>query len=124
MPDFMEMYKSQRKWLFYLLAIYVIGWGFTPYQSVFLGLILGTSFSFFNLWLMAKKSKDFDTAIARGKKIRSLGSTSRMAAAAIAVLIGLKYPEYFHTLSLVLGLMTVYIVIPIHYFFQSFNAHK
>jgi ATP synthase protein I len=124
MPDFMEMYKSQKKWLFYLLSFYVIGWGFTSYQSIFLGLILGTSFSFFNLWLMAKKSKDFDKAIARGKKIRSLGSTSRMATAAIAMLIGLKYPENFNLISLVVGLMTVYIVIPIHYFFQSLKPHK
>lgn len=124
MLDFMEMYKRQRKWLFYLLSVYVIGWGFTPYQSVFLGLILGTSFSFFNLYLLAKKSSSFDKAIAKGKKVRSLGSLSRMASAGIAMLIGLKYPEYFNAISVVLGLMTVYIVIPIHYFFQSFNTHK
>ena len=46
MPEFREMYNRQRKWIFYLLSIYVLGWGFTSYQTIFLGLILGTCFSF------------------------------------------------------------------------------
>lgn len=124
MPEFQEMYRRQQKWVLYLLSIYVLGWGFTPYQTVFLGLILGTCFSFLNLWLLVKKMKKFDQAITNGKKVRSLGSLSRMATAAIAVLIALKYPEYFYIISVVWGLMTSYIVIMIDYLYHSLFLHK
>ena len=60
MPDFRMMYNRQRKWIFYLLSIYVLGWGFTSYQSIFLGLILGTCFSFLNLWILVRKTESFD----------------------------------------------------------------
>ena len=55
MPEYKLMFTSNRKILFYLLALYVLGWGFTSYQSVFLGLILGTSLSLLNMWILVKK---------------------------------------------------------------------
>jgi ATP synthase protein I len=124
MPEFMQMYNRQRKGLFYLLSIYVLGWGFTPYHSVFLGLILGTVFSFFNLWLMIREMNKFDKTITKGKKVRSVGSFSRMASAALAVVIALKYPHEFQILSVVLGLMTIYVVIMIDYLVHSLILHR
>jgi ATP synthase protein I len=124
MSDFKAMYKRQRKYIFFILAFYVLGWGFTSYQSVFLGLILGTSLSLFNLWMMARKADKFGEAVLHGKKVRSLGSFSRMATAALAVMISLKFPDSFHLISVVLGLMTSYIVIMIDFFLQSFHLHK
>lgn len=35
MPEMNEMIARQRKYIFYLLAVYVLGWGFTSYQSIF-----------------------------------------------------------------------------------------
>ena len=55
MPEYKLIFKRVRKYIFYLLALYVFGWGFTSYQSIFLGLILGTSLSLFNLWILVKK---------------------------------------------------------------------
>ncbi|MEW8987750.1 MAG: ATP synthase subunit I [Bacillus sp. (in: firmicutes)] len=124
MSDIKSMYIRQRKYMFFLMALYVLGWGFTTYQSVFLGLTLGTALSLFNLWLMVRKTDKFGEAILQGKKVRSLGSFSRMATAALAVMIALKYPESFHLVSVVLGLMTSYIVIMIDFFLQSFHSHK
>ncbi|MDQ1143564.1 ATP synthase protein I [Bacillus sp. SORGH_AS 510] len=124
MPDFRIMFNRQRKWLFYVLAIYVLGWGFTPYPTVFLGLILGTCFGYLNLWLLVKKTEDFDKKVSQGKKVRSLGSLSRMAVGGIAALIALRYPEYFNIISLVIGLMTSYIVIMIDYFYHAVHVHK
>ena len=120
MPEFLEMYNRQRKWTLYLLSTYVLGWGFTSYQTIFLGLGLGTCFSFLNLWFLIRKMKSFDEAISKGKKVRSLGSIQRMATAAIAAIIALKYPDYFNIVSVVLGLMTSYIVIMIDYLFHFF----
>ena len=59
MPDYKLIYKRVRKYILYLLALYVLGWGFTSHQTVFLGLILGTSLSLFNLWLLVRKTKKF-----------------------------------------------------------------
>lgn len=124
MPEFKAMYVRQRKYIFLLLSVYVLGWGFTSYQSIFLGLILGTSLSLFNLWLIVRKAQRFGDAVEKGKSVRSLGTVSRMASAALAVIIALEYPEKLHLISVVLGLMTSYIVIMIDYFLQSFHLRK
>ena len=124
MPEFQTMFARQRKWMFFLLSFYVLGWGFTAHQSIFLGLILGTSLSLFNLWLMARKIDKFGQAAAEGRQIRSLGSFSRMASAALAIVITLRYPEQFHLVSVVIGLMTSYIVIMIDFFTHNFYSDK
>lgn len=124
MPEFQTMFTRQRKWMFFLLSFYVLGWGFTAQQSIFLGLILGTSLSLFNLWLMARKIDKFGQAAAEGRQIRSLGSFSRMATGALAIVITMRYPEQFHLISVVIGLMTSYIVIMIDFFTHNFFLDK
>ena len=125
MPDLQVLYIRQRKILFYLLSIYVIGWGFTAYQSIFLGLVFGTSLSLFNLWLMVKKTNQFGERVLQGQKVRSLGSFSRMATGALAVVVALRYPDYLQLMSVIIGLMTSYIVIMIDLLVYSLkNLHK
>ncbi|MBP3039900.1 ATP synthase subunit I [Bacillaceae bacterium Marseille-Q3522] len=124
MVDVKEIYTRIRKYLFYLLAIFVLGWGFTRYQTIFLGLILGTSISFFNFWLLAKKVDKFGKKLKKGKKIYSLGSISRMATAIFAVFIAMEYPQSVHLLSVVIGLMIVYAVIMIDLLIQAFKMNK
>ncbi len=124
MPEFQTMFARQRKWMFFLLSFYVLGWGFTAHQSIFLGLILGTSLSLFNLWLMARKIDKFGQAAAEGRPVRSLGSFSRMATGALAIVITLKYPDQFHLISVVIGLMTSYIVIMIDFFMHNRHSDK
>lgn len=124
MPEFVKMYNRQKKWTLYLLSVYVLGWGFTTYQTIFLGLILGTCFSFLILTFLIRRMKSFDKAITKGKKVRSLGSISRLALGAIAALIALKYPKYFNIVSVTVGLMTCYLVIMIDYLYHSFFSNK
>jgi ATP synthase protein I len=124
MSELSAGFTRQRKYIFTLLSIYVLGWGFTSYQSIFLGLILGTSMSLYSLWLMVRKANQFGEALEKGERVRSLGMVSRMAIAALAVLIATEYPDKFHLVSVVLGLMTSYIVIMIDYFIQSFQLRK
>jgi ATP synthase protein I len=121
MPEIKDMYLRQRKYIFLLISVYVLGWGFTDYKAVFLGLIFGTSLSLFNLWLMVRNARKFEDAVLNGKKVRSLGTFSRLATAAFAVIIALEYPENLHLISIVLGLMTSYIVIMIDFLKQSFH---
>ena len=59
------------KYILYFLAIYVLGWGFTEYKSIFMGLILGTSVSLFNHWHLMRKTTQFE----RCSHIREKNST-------------------------------------------------
>jgi ATP synthase protein I len=124
MLEFQTMFPRQRKWMFFLLSFYVLGWGFTTYQSIFLGLILGTSLSLFNMWLMARKIDKLGKAVENGGRVRSIGSFSRMATGALAVVITMRYPDDLHLISVVFGLMTSYIVIMIDFFVQNFYSDK
>lgn len=115
MPELQQMFNRHRKYILYLLSLLVLGWGFTPYKSIFLGLILGTVISFFNHWLLIRKTTRFGEAVAGGKKARSLGTLSRMAAAVVGVIIAMRYPEYFHIASYLIGLMASILVIMIDF---------
>lgn len=124
MSELKPMFIRQRKYILFLLAAYVLGWGFTLQQPVFLGLILGTSLSLFNLWNLVRKTNQFGEVMSNGGKIRSLGLLTRMATAVLAVIIAMEYPEYIHLISVIIGLMTAYIVIMIDSFFQFVHLHK
>src|SRR3954451_19518964 len=116
MSELKPMFIRQRKYMLFLLAAYVLGWGFTLQQPVFLGLILGTSLSLFNLWNLVRKTNQFGEVMVNGGKIRSLGLLTRMATAVFAVLIAMEYSNDIHLISVVIGLMTAYIVIMIDNF--------
>ncbi|MFD2044424.1 ATP synthase subunit I [Ornithinibacillus salinisoli] len=115
MKQYENMITRQRKWMLFLLAILVLGAGFTPYVRIFLGLLLGSVVSFYNLYLLQKKTSDFADAVAKNQSAKGLGSISRLAAAALAVIIALRYEEYFDMIALIIGLMTSYLVIMIDF---------
>ncbi|MFP7492594.1 ATP synthase subunit I [Terribacillus saccharophilus] len=101
----------QRKWMFCLLAIFVLGAAFTPYQRIFLGLLLGTAFSLFMLWSLQSKITRFVNAAAKNQRISGIGTFSRLLAAILAVVIALRFEEYFHLIGVAVGIATCYIVI-------------
>jgi ATP synthase protein I len=119
-----DMFHRHRKYIFTLLSLYVLGYGFTSYQSEFAGLIFGTSLSLFNLWQLARKMDRFGDSVLQGKKVRSLGFISRLATGALVVIIAMEYPDRISLIFSVLGLMTSYIVIMIDFFVQSFHKRK
>lgn len=122
MNDYHQMISRQRKWMFYLLALLVLGWGFLPWKPVFQGLLLGSVLSFYNLWTMQRKIYklgEHSTESSNEKKRKpNLGTFTRFATAALAAVIALQFEEHFHIISVVLGLMTAYFVILIDYLFK------
>lgn len=68
--------------MLYLLAISVIGWGFTDYQVIFQSLIIGIVAGFFNLFLLQKKIDIMGEKVANNQTAKSFGTLSRFAAAA------------------------------------------
>ncbi|WLR50719.1 ATP synthase subunit I [Bacillus tianshenii] len=121
MPQFEDMFKRHRKYIMNVLAIFLVGWGVTSYKPIFLGLALGAAVGMYNYWMMARKTDSFGKAAASGQSVRSLGMISRMALAGLAVLIALEYPERLHLISVIIGIMTPYLVIMIDSLVQSFR---
>lgn len=107
------MIARERKMMFYLLAIWVLGAGFTPYPQIFLGLLLGSIASFYNLYLLQRKINDFAEAVEKKQSTKGLGTISRFAAAALAIIIALQFENYFHIIAVLIGIMTSYLVIMI-----------
>lgn len=101
----------QRKWMFCLLAILILGAAFTHYQRIFLGLLLGSTFSLFMLWSLQSKITRFVNAAAKKQRISGIGTFSRLAAAILAVTIAHRFEEYFHLIGVAIGIATCYIVI-------------
>lgn len=124
MPEYRSMFNRVKSYIFYLLAIFVLGWGFTPYQEVFLGLVLGTGLSLFNLWLLVKRMDRFSQQFDKGTVVKSLGFFSRVATAILGVMIAMEFPEYFHLISVIIGLMIAYVVIMIDFFIEQRHSHN
>lgn len=115
MKQYQSMIARQRMWMLYLLAFLVLGAGFTPYLRIFLGLLLGAVISFYNLWILQKKIYDFGEAVANKQSAKGIGTVSRFAAVALAVIIAIRFEEYFHIIAVIIGLMTAYIVIMVDF---------
>lgn len=109
MQDLQQVYAKQKKLVFFLLAFCALGWGFTPYQTVFAGLALGSLFGLYNFWLLVRRLGKFDRALTEGKKVASLGTAVRFASGIAAVAVAISVPEIFHLASTVIGLMIPYV---------------
>ena len=113
------------KYILYLLSIYVLGWGFTSYKAIFMGLILGTSVSLFNHWHLKRKTTQVSDAVTLGKKTYFTGTLVRMGAVILAVYISMENPDVFHFVSVIIGVVTAYAVIMIDFFVQQiFKSQK
>ncbi|MBS4206796.1 ATP synthase subunit I [Bacillus sp. FJAT-50079] len=125
MPELQQLFYKHCKYILYLLSIYFLGWGFTDHKTIFMGLILGTSVSLYNHWLLMRKTLRFSEAVATGKKVYSLGTLMRMAAVIIALYVAMKFPDVFHLISVIIGVVTAYVVIMIDFAIQSiFKSRK
>lgn len=116
MTNYDQMVVRQRQLMFYLLAFLVLGAGFTPYQRIFLGLLLGSIISFYNLWLLQRKIGIVADSAEKERPVKNVGSLTRLASAALAVVVALRFEEYFHIVAVIIGLMTSYLVIMIDFF--------
>jgi ATP synthase protein I len=110
MPELQQIFVMQKKYIFFLLAICALGWGFTAYQTIFAGIALGSLFGLYNFWLLVRRMGKFDRAIDKGKKA-SLGTTMRLASGVAAAALAISLPEYFHLVATIVGLMIPYILL-------------
>lgn len=69
---------------------------------------------------MDRFSQQFD----KGTVAKSLGFFSRVATAVLGVIIAMEFPEYFHLISVIIGLMIAYVVIMIDFFIEQRHSHN
>jgi len=111
MQSLQEIYIRQRRAIFFLLALFVLGWGFTDWKTVFAGLILGSLFGMYNFWILLRRLERFDRSFTEGKKATSLGTAMRFASGVAAAAIAISLPEQFDMSSTVIGLMIPYVLL-------------
>ena len=123
MRDLHHIFTMQKKALFFLLALCVLGWGFTPYQTIFAGIAVGAFFGTYNFWILVRKMKKFDQSISEGKKVASLGTALRFGSGVAAVAIAMMWPDYIHLVSTVIGLMIPYVLLLIERIVSTVKNH-
>jgi len=114
-----HIFAVQKKALFFLLALCALGWGFTPYQTIFAGIAVGAFFGTYNFWILVRRMEKFDRAMSEGTKAPSIGTVLRFGSGVAAVALAISLPQYFHLISTVIGLMLPYIFIFIINFVQA-----
>lgn len=119
MLDLHQIFAMQKKALFFLLALCVLGGAFTPYQTIFAGIAVGAFFGTYNFWILVRRMDKFDRSIEVGQKVKSLGTGLRFASGVAAVAISYMFPQYFHLISTVIGLMIPYVFLFVGAFVYS-----
>lgn len=123
MLDLHQVFALQKKALFFLLAICALGWGFSPYESIFAGIALGAFFGTYNFWILVRRMEKFDRSISEGTKVASIGTALRFGSGVAAVAIAISLPQYFHLISTVIGLMIPYIFLVIERIVHHIKSH-
>jgi ATP synthase protein I len=96
------------QWTVFVLAAIFLAWGYSPYPTWFAGMALGAFMALLSTVYTAwKVNRVGEMAIrTNGDKRRaSLGTVTRFSMAVLATLIALRYPEQFHIVGMVIGLL-------------------
>ena len=121
MLDLHHIFTMLKKALFFLLALCVLGWGFTPYETIFASLAVGAFFGTYNFWILVRRMEKFDRAMSEGTKAPSIGTVLRFGSGVAAVALAISLPQYFHLISTVIGFTLPYIFILIYGIVFSFK---
>ncbi|KSU81851.1 ATP synthase protein I [Fictibacillus enclensis] len=124
MTEYTMTFRRYIKITLFMLSFFVLGYGVTSYKSIFLGLSFGTLFSLYNLWSMYSSIERLGQAVINQQKVRTMGSLSRLLMGGLAALIAIRFPQFFNLLSVVIGLMTVYIIMLIDSLTKTIRTPK
>ena len=118
-----HIFAMQKKAFFFLLVVCALGWGFSPYDSIFAGIALGAFFGTYNFWILVRRMEKFDRSISEGTKVASIGTALRFGSGVAAVAIAISLPQYFHLISTVIGLMIPYIFLVVERVVHHIKSH-
>lgn len=111
MQNLSYIFNKQKKALFFLVALFTVGWIFTEWKTIFAGLILGSLFGLYNFWILVRKMEKTEQKFSEGKHSLSLGTGLRFASGVAAAAIATAMPEYFDLIGTVIGFAIPYILL-------------
>lgn len=113
MSDYKRMAIRQKRWMYGVFALVIIGALIASEKIFFYGLLLGTGISYFNLWLLQNKTSILaESEQTEGFK-KGFGTISRLAASVLGVMIAIRYD--LSIAGYLIGLMMMYPVITLDY---------
>lgn len=108
------------------MVILFIGYLFTPYSTYLLGLMIGLSASFLNLWTNFRNAKvitelkdKLRPSVYFSYVLVGFGFVMRVALAIIAVWLALRFPGQIDLASVVIGLASLYIAMIVGMLLQT-----
>lgn len=113
MSNYQQMASRQRKWLLIIVIIVGIITIAVPNKHFFLGMTFGTIVSFYNLWLLQRRTNVLGESAARSGKRTGLGTISRLAMVALGTLLTIHYDASI--IGFIIGVLLVYPVIIIDF---------
>lgn len=118
------MYQRHEKYLAAFIGACLLGWFFTPYVHIFLGLKLGLIVGWFNYWLLMRRTHAMTKALAENRPFYGMGTIARIGSVILATIIATKLPEYFHIYSTLLGVGLVYVITFLDFIVYSLYRRK
>ncbi|HIV74710.1 MAG TPA: ATP synthase subunit I [Candidatus Pseudogracilibacillus intestinigallinarum] len=105
--------RRQRKWMYLFFCIIIIMTLFLPYEYFLNGLLLGAVISFYNLWLLQRRTDLLGESAEKYGKRKGIGTISRLASAALGTLLAIRFDVSI--VGFVIGLMIAYPIIIIDF---------
>ncbi len=118
MEDYISLTKRFTIYTCIIIGLFVVLAFLTSYQPIFFGLLLGSIVSLINLWSTYFQVKRLGESVESGRAKFSVGTLFRTILVVGTVFIAYQYPDNFHFISVVIGLMLTYIIIFINSIFQ------
>ena len=117
MSNYKTMAKRQRTWMLIIVVIIALLALILPNEPFFYGLLLGSVVSFYNLWLLQRRTNLLGELAEQEGKRRGIGTISRLSAAALGVLLAIRFD--LSVVGFVIGLMIAYPVMMIDFVMSS-----
>lgn len=112
MQVFDQMVERQRKWMLYILALFILLAAVLPaHRPLFLGLLLGSVISYYGMRLLQKRLRVFGESVVETGKAKGLGTMFRLLGAVVAVFLALYFEDKVNYYGVVAGLATSYVVL-------------
>jgi|SRR5690625_646495 len=124
MEEYNRLVERQRKWMIYLLVFFLVAILLTPYERLFMSLLLGYIAGYYSLRFLQTRVKSYAEAIVTEGRARSLGTFVRIAGVGIIVVFATRFPEKVHIPWLALGLGLAYIILFIDFTIQQIIADQ
>ncbi|MEH6890745.1 ATP synthase subunit I [Bacillus sp. JJ864] len=109
---------------YYILALMLLGWGFTPFSPHFLGIGLGFLVSTYCVWILGRRIEKIGESIVNKSKSPTLGMINRFAAAILGAIIMYEIEHHMVMWAFAVGIMGGYILIVINLAYYSMKDTK